>query len=252
MRVLVTRPASQATEWVDLLKARGIDAVALPLIGIAPANNTMPVVLAWVGLGQRKLVMFVSPNAVDQFFAHKPPGLVWPPQVLAASPGPGTTRTLVRHGVPAEQIIEPATHSAQFDSEALWLQLREHDWKDASVLIVRGEGGRDWLADTLEAHGAKVTKLAAYRSSRPKFSAGERALIEAAVREPQTHLWMFSSSEAITNLATAVTFANWGKAWALTTHPRIAARAQELGFSNIIQTRPALDAVSACIQSLAT
>ena len=38
MKVLVTRPATQAAEWVVQLKAKGIDAAALPLIGISPAT----------------------------------------------------------------------------------------------------------------------------------------------------------------------------------------------------------------------
>ncbi len=33
MKLLVTRPAAQAAEWVAWLRARGVDAAALPLIG---------------------------------------------------------------------------------------------------------------------------------------------------------------------------------------------------------------------------
>lgn len=250
MKVLITRPAAQADEWVKSLRAKGIDAVALPLLGIVPTGNTMPVVLAWVRLTQRRMVVFVSPNAVEQFFVHKPSGMFWPSQVLAASTGPGTSRALLKLGVPPECLLEPAADSPQFDSEALWARLSELDWQDQSVLIIGGEGGREWLADTLRGQGAKVSKVVAYRSAQPTFSAAQRALLDAALAEPQQHLWLFSSSEAITHLASTVTFGNWGKAWAVTTHPRIAARAQELGFSNVVQTRPAIDAVAACIQSI--
>ena len=252
MKVLVTRPATQAEEWVLQLRAKGIDAAALPLISISPAINTMPVVLAWVRLATRNLVVFVSPNAAEQFFAVKPAGMFWPAGVLAASPGPGTSQTLVKLGVPRDKIIEPAPDSAQFDSESLWVQLSTRDWKGASVLLVRGDGGREWLADQLTAQGAQVAKLVAYHAVPPKFAKPQRALLNAALAFPQHHLWLFSSSEAVTHLAAAVTFGNWNKAWAVTTHPRIAARAQELGFSNVVQTRPAVDAVAACIQSFAT
>jgi uroporphyrinogen-III synthase len=252
MKVLVTRPAIQAADWVLKLRAEGIDAVALPLITITPAVNTMPVVLAWVQLPKRKLAVFVSPNAVEQFFAVKPAGLFWPANVFAGSTGPGTSQALLKLGVPRELLIEPASHSSQFDSEALWERLGEMEWNGASVLFVRGDGGREWLADQLRSRGATVNKIVAYHSVPPVFTKPQKALLNAALAWPQHHLWLFSSSEAITNLAAAVTFGNWGKAWAITTHPRIAARAQELGFSNVIQTRPALETVVACIQSLGT
>ena len=249
MKVLITRPATQAAEWVVRLRAKGIDAAALPLIGITPATHTMTVVLAWVRLGQRKLVVFASPNAVEQFFALKPTGMFWPAHVHAGSTGPGTSQALLKLGVPPERIIEPAADSTQFDSEALWTRLAAMDWHGANVLMVRGDGGREWLADQLRSQGAQVGKLVAYHSVAPTFTQPQRALLNAALAWPQHHLWLFSSSEAIGHLAAAVTFGDWDKAWAIATHPRIAARAQELGFSNVLQTRPALDAVATCIQS---
>ena len=252
MKVLVTRPATQATDWVVRLRGKGIDAAALPLIGISPAINTMPVVLAWVRLGQRKLVVFVSPNAVEQFFGVKPAGMFWPAHVHAGSTGPGTSQALLQAGVPRDMLIEPAANSLQFDSEALWTRLDGMDWHGASVLMVRGDGGREWLADKLRAQGAEVGKVVAYHSVAPSFTKPQRAQLNAALAWPQHHLWLFSSSEAITHLAAAVTFADWHKAWAIATHPRIAARAQELGFANVLQTRPALDAVATCIQSFGT
>lgn len=252
MKVLITRPAMQAAEWVVQLRAKGIDAAALPLIGIAPAINTMPVVLAWVRLSHCKLVVFVSPNAAEQFFAVKPAGMFWPAQVYAGSTGPGTTQALVKLGVPREWVLEPAADAAQFDSEALWSRLATIDWKGAAVLLVRGDGGREWLADKLREREAVISKVVAYHSVPPKFTKPQRALLNAALAQPEQHLWLFSSSEAVTHLASAVTFGNWGKAWAVATHPRIAARAQELGFSNVVQTRPALEAVATCIQSFVT
>ena len=252
MKVLITRPAAQAAEWVVRLRAKGIDATALPLIRIAPVSSTMAVVLAWVRLGQRKLVVFVSPNAAEHFFAVKPAGMFWPAHVYAGSTGPGTSQALQKLGVPRERIIAPAADSTQFDSEALWARLAAMDWQGASVLMVRGDGGREWLADKLRAKGAQVGKVVAYHSAPPTFTRAQRALLDAALHQPQQHLWLFSSSEAISHLAAAVTVENWHKAWAIATHPRIAARAQEVGFSNVVQTRPALDAVATCIQSIGT
>jgi uroporphyrinogen-III synthase len=256
MRVLVTRPAAQAAQWVARLQAHGIDAVALPLMGIAPVTDAAPVEAAWARLlrvheaAPPSLVIFVSPNAAEQFFAHRPAHAGWPAAVWAGSPGPGTTHTLRGLGVPEARLIEPAAQAAQFDSESLWARLSARDWQGAEVLIVRGEGGgRDWLAATLRGHGAQVSHLAAYRRAAPLFSDAERALLGAARAAPARHLWLFSSSEAIDHLARALPGEAWAGAHAVATHPRIAQRAHGLGFSSVIEARPALDAVVACIQS---
>ena len=250
MRVIVTRPAAQAAEWVLRLQGRGVDAVGLPLMAIEPAADIAPVDAAWAQLSGHRLVIFVSPNAVERFFAQRPSQAPWPCATWAGSPGPGTTHTLIGLGVPEARIIEPAPDAAQFDSESLWARLREHGWQGAAVLIVRGErGGRDWLAATLREHGAKVEHLAAYRRAEPVLSAGDRATLAAARADPAGYLWFFSSSEAIDNLAHATLGAQWSRSRAIATHPRIAERARGLGFASVVEARPALDPVVACIQS---
>ena len=251
MRVIVTRPAAQAAEWVELLTASGIAAVAMPLIGIAPVTDPAPLRSAWATLSAQRLTVFVSPNAADQFFAQQPQGATWPAGVLAGSPGPGTTRVLVAHGVPAACVVEPAADAAQFDSESLWAQLREMPWLGARVLIVRGDGGREWLADTLREAGAEVAHLAAYQRTAPVFDARMLSLLNEALAEPAAHLWFFSSSEAIDNLAAAApAITAWQLARALATHPRIVERARDRGFGRVDEARPTPSAVIACIQSV--
>jgi uroporphyrinogen-III synthase len=255
MRVLVTRPAAQAQEWLDRLGAEGIEAVALPLIGIAPADDPAPLRQAWASLHERRLVMFVSPNAAEHFFAARPAGLAWPEDALAASPGPATTRALRTLGVRAERIAAPADDAPQFDSEALWQTLRGHDWRGASVLFVRGESGRDWLAERFAESGARVERLAAYRRTEPVLDASARRVLDEALRMPHEHLWWFSSSEAIDHLEALATETRWSHARALATHPRIAARARRLGFGRVDEVRPAvrevIDALRRSIQSRA-
>lgn len=248
MKVLITRPADQAAQWVERLRSLDIDAVPLPLIDIQPVTEPLAVVLAWARLTQLRLVVFVSPNAVEHFFALKPAGMRWPQGLGVASTGPGTTRVLLAHGVPTQRIAEPAADAAQFDSEALWERLEGTDWRGAKVLIVRGDGGREWLAEKLRAQGAKVSTVAAYHRTAPSFTPPQLALLAQALAEPQSHLWLFSSAEAVSHLADALSNVDLARAWAIATHPRIAARAQEMGFGNVVKTRPSLDAVVACIK----
>jgi uroporphyrinogen-III synthase len=253
MRVLVTRPDAQARAWVHALNAGGIDAVALPLIDIGPPADTAAVAAAWQGLDTHRLVVFVSPNAAERFFALRPAAMPWPPTAMAASVGPGTSETLRRCGVPADRIVEPPASSPQFDSEALWGALSAHDWSGASVLVVRGDGGRDWLADTLRSQGARLAFVSAYRRLPPRLDdALRQPLLAAALADPAAHLWFFSSGEAVENLCHACPSVDWRDARALATHPRIAQRARECGFGVIHETRPTLAAVRGCIQSIAS
>jgi len=253
MRVIVTRPAAQAQAWVHDLRERGLDAVALPLIAIGAAADPAPVQAAWQALGEHTLVVFVSPNAVEQFFAAAPAGMRWPDATLAGSLGPGTTRELRARGVPAAAIVEPAANALQFDSEALWAQLSARPWRERGVLIVRGDGGRDWLADTLRSAGARVELLGAYRRVASRPDAAQRALLAESLTAPADHLWLFSSSEAIDRLGALrpdLDATAWSSSHAIATHPRIADRARAFGIGTVHASRPGIDDVTACIQSI--
>jgi len=250
-KVLVTRPADQAATWVERLRAEGFDAAALPLIGIDPPEDTEAVTAAWGALGSCKLAVFVSPNAAHQFFSGAPGDTAWPESTLAASPGPGTTHSLLSLGVPQEQIVEPAADSAQFDSESLWEQLRRLDWLDAPVTIVRGQGGREWLADKLRAAGAVVSELTAYRRAPPRLTEDEHKLLVDALLQPARHAWLFSSSQCIENLVAEVPGFDWAAMLAVATHPRIADTARKIGCQHVVDARPSLPSVTQALRSLA-
>ena len=239
--------------WVQSLAEDGVDAVAVPLIEIVPPADRAEIDAAWAALPSATMAVFVSPNAAECFFAPLPTSRAWPAGVLAATVGPGTTDLLAtRLGVPPSLLIEPPREAAQFDSEALWRVLSPRQWQDARVLIVRGDGGREWLADKLRAQGAQVDFCTAYRRVPPRIDHGGLQQLDAAIARPRDHLWFFSSSESIENLMGIRPGVDWSGARALVTHPRIAARARQCGFGVVHESRPTLDAVIACIQSIAS
>ena len=231
MRLIVTRPADQAAAWVSDLQKLGADAQALPLIAVAPPHDVAPVHAAWVALRDQALVMFVSANAVAHFFAARPAGAAWPADVPAASTGPGTSAALRAAGV--VHVEEPPADAPQFDSEALWDRLQPQLWRGRAVLIVRGEEGRDWLGQTLTAHGALVRFVAAYRRVPPLLDAAGQLLLAQAQAAPLAHCWVFSSSEAIAHLATLAPGAAWATSRAVASHPRIADAARRAGFGQV-------------------
>lgn len=245
MRLIVTRPAAQAAAWVQQLQALGHSAQALPLIEIGAVADPAPVQAAWRGLPGKDLVMFVSANAVAHFFALAPAGLAWPQGLRAACTGPGTAAALREAGVPAGCVVEPPVDAGNFDSEALWSLLAAQDWAGRQVLVVRGEDGRDWLADTLRAQGAAVEFVTAYRRCAPQPDAEGRALLAQALATPAAHLWLFSSSQAVGYLRALAPRADWSRSLALASHPRIAQAARDAGFAQVLLGAPSVAAVAA-------
>ena len=277
-RVIVTRPAAEAAHWVQALRASGWQAEALPLIDIAEPTDPQ----AQSALTQQRrhwwqadALMFVSAAAVRHFFARD----VAPPptqQTLTTrfwAPGPGTARALAQAlagiGVGAECIDAPPADAAQFDSEHLWPVVAAQLHSGTRVLLVRGHSpeldglretprdtqpdpalpgtGREWLIQRCEAAGAQVGACVAYERRAPMLSAAERALIQDASGAGQ--LWLFSSSEALTNLQTLVPGHGWSGAAALATHPRITTAARAAGFGEVIESRPALPDVMSALKS---
>lgn len=243
MQLLVTRPQPQADDWVSALRAQQVNAQALPLIAIVPDGDAA-VAEAWGAIDAHRLIVFVSPNAVSTFFARRPRA-AWPSHLHAACTGPGTARALRDAGVPPSQIVEPADDAAQFDSEALWQQLHKQTWQSQRVLVVRGDGGRDWLAERLRERGADVQFVQAYRRTLPTLEAPQRAHLQRALAAPVQHVWLFSSSQAVDHLHQLAPQATWAAARAWATHPRIADTLRAAAFGDVQVVSPTIDAVVA-------
>lgn len=245
--VIVTRPAREAQLWVNALQEAGWNALALPLIDIAPPTDIRALERCRQHWQTYDAVMFVSAQAVTGFMGAAASACS-STGVRCWAPGPGTARALHNAGVPVDRIDAPSADAEQFDSEALWAVVAHQLKPGFRLLIVRGESqgqhpgqrgnGRDWLAKQCESAGARVDWCVAYQRRAPEWTFTE---LQAAQQHAQDgSLWLFSSSEALAHLAKLAPKVSWAGARAVVTHPRIAQAAQGLGFGTIITTRPAL------------
>ncbi len=254
--LIVTRPAREAQAWVQALQAAGQQAHALPLIEVGDSPQPERLAHCRSHLDRFDALMFVSAQAVDRFWAApgSPANVAEGPRCWA--PGPGTARALLLAGVPAARIDAPAEDAPQFDSEALWARVQGQVRPGHRLLIVHGvsadgHAGRDWLARQCEAAGGEVERCVAYRRQVPSVWPGLPAAASPSMRWSAPPVWwLFSSSEAVANLAQLEPAVDWSAAQALATHPRIAAAAQALGFGRVLQTRPALPDVLQTLESL--
>ncbi len=272
-RVIVTRPAREAQRWVNDLKAAGVDAVALPLIGIAPAGEAALEAMRAhrAAAGAFRALMFVSAAAASYFFetkvAETTTGRAQKAINKIASElfeediprcwatGPGTARALISAGVPAALIDRPPVAAGRFDSEALWPlvapQLRAGD----RVLLLRGGDmadrptGRDWLARQIVDAGAVCETAVTYRRLVPDWRPADRRMAESAACDGS--VWLFSSSQAVANLKAWLPHLPWQHMRAIATHPRIAAAARNAGFDPVHVCDPRLETLVASIESIA-
>lgn len=163
--VLVTRPRAQAADLTAAIESRGGTAVLLPVMEIVPCDAAR----AARELPDADITAFVSVNAVRC-------GLRYAAGRIAAV-GPATAAALDAAGRKAD--IVPA---AGFDSEHLLAEPELTNVAGRTIRIVRGQRGRELLADTLRGRGARVDYLAVYDRVSPAYSADELAELESRWR----------------------------------------------------------------------
>jgi uroporphyrinogen-III synthase len=198
--VVITRPRAQAASLAAAVAALGRTAVLLPLLEISPLPDQGHLHSVLAGLAEYALVAFVSPNAIDAAFAHIP---AWPAGVALAVLGEGSRAALAAHGVTDAnaRIASPGPEAAS-DSESLLRTLDLAALAGKQVLIVRGESGRELMADGFAAAGAQVTTVAAYRRRVPPLDAALAAQLHRLLDGPND--WIVTSSEALRGLMALV------------------------------------------------
>jgi uroporphyrinogen-III synthase len=229
----VTRPEHQAQALCDLIAAAGGEPVLVPALEITPIPDPGPLLAAARRLDCYHWAIFISPNAV----AHALPALQAagiPGHLRFAAIGPSTAAALKQAGVP--DVLLPA---GPYDSEHLLARPELVQVAGQSILLLRGTGGREVLADTLARRGAHVTKISCYERRPAGIDAG--ALLQRW-RTGHLQALTVTSSEALRYLFDQV--GEEGQAYLRRTpvfvpHRRIAETAQTLGLEQVILTAPA-------------
>jgi len=231
-RVLLTRPAEESRALAASLADAGIFSSSLPLLDIEPLPVTPEQQAVFHDLGRYCAVIVVSKPAARLAVAQL--DRTWP-QLPWFSVGAATAQVLAAQGL---NVKYPPTGD---DSEAL-LQLpalREAIARpDARVLILRGEGGRELLAERLREQGASVDYLELYRRFLPAYKAG--ALIQRIQLERLNGL-VVSSGQGFEHLR-QLAGEDWPRLAQLplfVPSPRVAELARASGAQNVVDCRGA-------------
>jgi uroporphyrinogen-III synthase len=152
--VVVTRPAAQAGPWLERVRALGANGIACPTLQIdwlvpdaAMVQRLRAQPWDWA--------IFTSTNAVAAAAAQ----LGLPLAARHAAVGHATAEALRRQG------ITVAAQPAAANSEGLLGLPQFSGVAGQAILLLKGEGGRELLRDTLIERGAQVLPLAVYRRS---------------------------------------------------------------------------------------
>lgn len=250
--VVVTRPQGQAVALARRIEALGREAAVFPLLDILPLDDCRALRNALDRLLDFSLVAFVSPNAIEAAFRLAG---AWPPEVPLAVMGEGSRQALAAHGIapPAHTVFSPRD-TDRTDSQTLLEVLDLASLRGRKVLIVRGETGREFLADALRAHGVQVEQVAAYRRAAPVLDdARSQALAALLARDCE---WIITSSEALRILleqvravAGADGVVKMQQQTLIVPHVRIAETARQLGFSDVVLTGSGDEQLLTALQS---
>jgi uroporphyrinogen-III synthase len=229
--IVVTRPREHAQALAERIRVAGGDPILFPTIEILPPQDAGALSKLIASLDGFQLAIFVSPTAAVRGHGLVSASRSWPEGLRVAAVGVGTASVLEELGF--HSVIAP---SGEADSEALAALPEMQDLQGRSIVIFRGQGGREWLRTTLEARGARVEYAECYRRTRPDADAG--SLLAR---------WQSGGVEAVA-IASAEGLANFfdmlgptGSGYLRATpvfvpHPRIALAARKLDVREVVVT----------------
>ncbi len=187
--VLVTRPEHQADELASAIEDAGGEAIRFPVIDIEP-HESVDVNRWFEALPASDITIFISTNAVIYGLPYANGD-----DAAIAAIGPSTKSAIESAGRRVD--IFPAQG---IDSEHLLATPDLQDVAGKNIRIIRGDGGRELLADTLRERGATVEYLPVYRRLTRTYSPNLLSGLEHRWRDGQVNCVIAMSVDSLDKL----------------------------------------------------
>jgi uroporphyrinogen-III synthase len=224
--IAITRPVDQAKKLAALITEADGMPILFPLIEITPLSDYSQFNAVISHIADYDWAIFISSNAVQNGMPRLLKQGV-PPTLKFAAIGPVTSKELQNFGV--ANILVP---NDRFDSESLLALPEMMNVGNKKVMIFRGVGGREVLAETLKTRGAQVTFAECYQRINPQTDCNLLAQLYA---EKKLHGIVVTSSEAMRHLLDLVGDADWLKQVNLfVNHPRVAELPLQFGLKVVV------------------
>ncbi|HEI8868062.1 TPA: uroporphyrinogen-III synthase [Serratia odorifera] len=230
MTILVTRPSPFGEQLVSRLRVLGRVAYHAPLIDFAPGADLPILPQALQQQREGDLVFVLSQHSVN--YANSVmgrAGLPWPskPRYYAI----GRNTALALHRITSLPVEFPQERQI---SETLLLLPALQKLDGIQAMILRGNGGRELLGDTLRERGANVSYYECYQRSPVHYDGAEQS---AHWQRAGVDTLVVTSGEMLQQLYNLVPDyyrASWLlRCRLIVVSERLATQARELGWSTI-------------------
>ncbi|ELR63224.1 Uroporphyrinogen-III synthase [Photobacterium marinum] len=229
MTILITRPAPECHQLTQQLHAAGISAIAQPLLEIQPGQQLPSLIPQLNSLQPDDFLIAVSVHAVN--LAHNylmSHDASWPKNVHYMAVGHKTAAALEK--CTGCDVLSPVSRC---DSEGLLALPALAQLQGRRIVILRGNGGRELIYQTLQQRGADVSYCETYQRS---WIALDGKQLSQVWQARHVSSLVVTSGEQLAYLSSLVPESD--KAWFLQCHlfvpsQRIADQALQLGFRTI-------------------
>ncbi|MEC4726178.1 uroporphyrinogen-III synthase [Shewanella sp. D64] len=188
MNILLTRPEGRNQSMIEILKQHGISYIVTPLLEVQATDKTQHQD-AIAHFNQADIVIFISTNAV--VFSSQAIALNTHTSTQFYAVGDATYQALQALGISA---FKAPTDCQQ--TEGLLTLNTLQDLSSKKVVIVRGVGGRETLAETLTQRGGKVDYWETYQRTCPAID----KLIPYQWRDAKVDTIIITSGEILHSL----------------------------------------------------
>lgn len=222
MKLLLTRPEGKNGAMTAALSARGIPFTVQPLLAVQPLGVTNEQLAALVGVD---MLIFISTSAVS--YGAKALNGTWPDAHYYAV-GDATAEALLDYGIHAERA--PADSQA---TEGLLTLPSLTNVSGKRIVIVRGRGGREAMAEGLRERGAEVSYLEVYQRASPSL---DGSALSQHWQDFGVDTIVVTSGEVLENLINLVpkdSFAWLSGCHIIVPSARVEDRARELGLVRV-------------------
>lgn len=236
LNILITRPEVQGRQLAQVLENEGYYCICQPFFSYQ-ANADSESIQAQLATTVKPIVIFVSAAAVE-FAAKQHMIASWNASHIIAV-GQATSRAL--HACDIKQVICPEQH----DSEGILTLAALQDVTGKDIVIVRGDGGRELIADTLKKRGAKVQYIESYQKhwldlSPKQVEKWQNNQVNCVIITSNALLERFLT---LLNRDKNIVISYWMNSclW-IVVSDRLVANARQLGLKNVICANGASDA----------
>ena len=241
--ILICRPEGQDRPLALHLQSLGAQTYSYAGIRISACVHSPETRHHLQHLAEYQWAVFVSGNAVEFGLRATEHFGAWPSQVRCVAIGKATALKLEQAG--CGPVLRP---QGSEDSEGLLQAEAIQHLEGQRVLIFRGQGGREALAEGLRAAGAIVDYAEVYQRQAPSEDPGE---LRSMVHSHQLSAICAMSSETLHNVLEAFGLECLSGLcsipW-LVPHPKIAAVARQAGILQVIESPGSeLEAVSGAL-----